>query len=745
MRRFRTTIVLVLATLLSFSICSAQQASTTSVPNLVRYSGTLKDSQGAVPTGAPLGVTFAIYNQQDGGAAVWMETQNVTPDANGQYSVVLGSTTAAGLPDDLFSQQEQRWLSVQVQGEAEQPRVLLVSVPYAFKAHEADTLGGLPASAFVKAPPSDAASSGSTEVGTAVNALRAAISTTNKPRAKSPSLVCPAPASGFVPFFSGTLTPTCSSVIFQSRLAATVNFVGIGTVTPAAQLDVNGSVNVAANSSYQIGTQTVLSVWESPFLHNLFVGVGAGQKTIGLRGAFMDNVFVGYEAGFNNSTNGLTVGAYNTYTGFQAGFSNTGGDGNTFTGEQTGYSNFGSFNTFTGTLAGYSNNVDSNSFFGYAAGQANTAGNQNTFLGYLAGQTNTLGSGNTFVGFNAGVNSADPAGGNSYNTFVGTNAGYSSSATKNTFLGYSAGSGTNTGYRNTAVGTDTFRSNTTGIFNACFGDSACFNIVTPTSGDQNTCLGTGACSSTNGLFTTASNNICVGFAACNNEGNVFNNIEIGNSGPAIETPGNNQILIGTLGTQTDTYIAGINGAIAGTVAPIQTVCVDANGKLWGSAAGCGGSSRRFKDQIADMGDSSSRLFQLRPVSFFYKLQYDDGSHSLQYGLIAEEVARVYPEMVVYDKDGQPSGVKYQMLAPMLLREFQKEHSVVMAQQDELQTQLQQIKAQRQEIDGLKRQLQQQNASLQERLQRLESYVATQMKVASDNPPRTIPGANGGSQ
>ena len=172
MRRFRTTVVLALATLLSISICSAQQTATTSVPNLIRYSGTLKDAQGAaLPSSTAVGVTFSIYKQQDGGASVWMETQNVTPDANGQYNVILGSTTAAGLPDDLFSQQEQRWLGVQVQGDAEQARVLLVSVPYAFKAHEAETLGGLPASAFVKAPPSDGSGSPSTGAGTAVNGV----------------------------------------------------------------------------------------------------------------------------------------------------------------------------------------------------------------------------------------------------------------------------------------------------------------------------------------------------------------------------------------------------------------------------------------------------------------------------------------------------------------------------------------------------------------------------------------------
>jgi len=131
----------------------------------------------------------------------------------------------------------------------------------------------------------------------------------------------------------------------------------------------------------------------------------------------------------------------------------------------------------------------------------------------------------------------------------------------------------------------------------------------------------------------------------------------------------------------------------------------------------------------------------------YKPQYDEGSHLLQYGLIAEEVARVYPEMVAYEKDGQPYTVKYQLLAPMLLNEFQKEHLVVMAQQDELQTQLQQIKAQRQEIDGLKLQLQQQNASLQQRLTKLESYVATQtqMKTASDVQPVVTASPSGDSQ
>ena len=120
-----------------------------------------------------------------------------------------------------------------------------------------------------------------------------------------------------------------------------------------------------------------------------------------------------------------------------------------------------------------------------------------------------------------------------------------------------------------------------------------------------------------------------------------------------------------------------------------------------------------------MGDSSSRLFQLRPVTFFYKPQYDDGSHTLQYGLIAEEVAKVYPEMVAYDKVGQPYTVKYQLLAPMLLNEVQKQHAVVAAQQDVIETQQQQANAQQKQIESL----QKQNAELQQRLARLESLIA----------------------
>ena len=141
-----------------------------------------------------------------------------------------------------------------------------------------------------------------------------------------------------------------------------------------------------------------------------------------------------------------------------------------------------------------------------------------------------------------------------------------------------------------------------------------------------------------------------------------------------------------------------------------------------------------------MGEASSKLFQLRPVTFFYKPQYDDGSHILQYGLIAEEVAKIYPDLVVYDKDGQPETIRYHLLTPMLLNEVQKQQKVVSAQQDVIATQQQQLNAALEKVDVQQQQImslqqskesqQQQIESLQQRLQRVEALVGNLAQASS---------------
>ena len=155
-RRLRLSLLATVCTL--SALATAQQgviaAETTdsAVPRVVNYSGTLADLSGRPLTGVT-GVTFFLYKDAQGGAPLWMETQNLQPDKTGHYTVTLGSTTNQGLPADVFVSGEARWLGVQVHGQEEQPRVLLVAVPYALKAHDAETIGGLPASAFVLAAP----------------------------------------------------------------------------------------------------------------------------------------------------------------------------------------------------------------------------------------------------------------------------------------------------------------------------------------------------------------------------------------------------------------------------------------------------------------------------------------------------------------------------------------------------------------------------------------------------------------
>jgi hypothetical protein len=150
-------VCVVLAILSTMRFAVGQQAATSatvpavsasSVPRLIRFSGVAKDANGKPLTGT-IGITFLLYKDEQGSVPLWMETQNVQPDANGHYSVQLGSTQPNGLPTDVFTSGEARWLGVQPQGQEEQPRILLMSVPYAIKAQEAETLAGKTVSDFV--------------------------------------------------------------------------------------------------------------------------------------------------------------------------------------------------------------------------------------------------------------------------------------------------------------------------------------------------------------------------------------------------------------------------------------------------------------------------------------------------------------------------------------------------------------------------------------------------------------------
>ena len=210
------------------TLASSQDKSTAaqSVPRLVKFSGKLADTTGKPASGVS-GVTFALYKDQEGGAALWLETQNVNPDANGRYTVTLGAVTSGGIPSELFASGEAQWLGVQPAGESEQPRVLLVSVPYAMKAADADTIGGKPPSAFLLARPQSA------------NSLSATSDPAGGTKAVQPLITGSGTANYLARWTSATNLST--SLIFQTP----GNLLGVRTTSPAALLDVEAPTTVS--------------------------------------------------------------------------------------------------------------------------------------------------------------------------------------------------------------------------------------------------------------------------------------------------------------------------------------------------------------------------------------------------------------------------------------------------------------------------------------------------------------------
>jgi hypothetical protein len=221
-------------------------------------------------------------------------------------------------------------------------------------------------------------------------------------------------------------------------------------------------------------------------------------------------------------------------------------------------------------------------------------------------------------------------------------------------------------------------------------------------GNNNTAAGSYALTGN----VSGSHNIAIGYLAAYGVtlGNQSNNIHIGSQGAAAD---NNVIRIGTAaaapncappcGPQTSFFAAGIRGITTGNNDAIP-VMIDSNGQL-----GTVSSSRRFKEDIQDMGNASSALLQLRPVTFRYQRPFEDGLKPVQYGLIAEEVAEVYPDLVAHSADGQVETVKYQVLDTMLLNELQKQSAHIQVQDAEIRTQAELIRALEARLAGLEAQ------------------------------------------
>jgi len=391
-----------------------------------------------------------------------------------------------------------------------------------------------------------------------------------------------------------------------------------------------------------------------------------------------NNTAEGTNALFHN-----TAGGNNTGNGFFALQANTSGNANTATGFEALFNNtIGKFNTANGANALLSNTSgDNNTAEGTNALLFNTTGNFNTAAGFEALFSNTSGSDNTANGVDALLSNTI----GSQNTANGVDALF-----RNTI-----------GNQNTANGWEALYRNTTGSSNTANGLQA---LISNTSGNDNTANGLAALFSN----TTGSNNIALGTSAGSNLTAGDNNIDIGNSGVAAEA---NTIRIGIAGTQSATYIAGIHGQTTSDSASTVPVVVDMNGNLGTTA-----SSERFKKDIKSMDQNSEAILRLKPVTFHYK---NDSKGTPQFGLVAEEVAKVNPDLVVRDARGDIYTVRYEAVNAMLLNEFLKAHRTV-------QEQGATIAQQQKEIAALAAQLKEQTALIRKVSDRLELSTAPQM-------------------
>jgi hypothetical protein len=289
---------------------------------------------------------------------------------------------------------------------------------------------------------------------------------------------------------------------------------------------------------------------------------------------------------------------------------------------------------------------------GYVSLFHNTTGAKNTAVGYRVLQENETADGNTGVGAEALLTNRSGSG----NTAVGANALRTNTASNNTALGQDGLRNATVGFSNTAVGSEALRDTTEGDYNVAVGTKA---LLENTTGNRNTAVGGYALDSTSGT-----ENIALGYRAGQNVTTGSFNILIGHDGFAAESK---KIRIGD-STHDETFIAAIHGnTINGS-----TVQVLSTGELGVAAP----SSRRFKRDIGDVDGALEPLLQLRPVRFRYRPELVEGGGGIEYGLIAEEVARVMPELVRWDEAGRPFGVRYELLTPLLLASLQRQEAIV---------------------------------------------------------------------
>ncbi|MCC6991174.1 MAG: tail fiber domain-containing protein [Acidobacteria bacterium] len=531
-------------------------AAQASVPRVVRLDGVFVPAEGTTATAMET-VTLSLHDAASGGTLLWEEVQIVPVGQDGRYTAYLGATRPEGLPAATLGGDLPRWLGVRFARGGDEPRVPLTSVPYALRASDADTLGGLPPSAFLRAD--------LPEGGTAATSADGASTSTGR---TTPPLVNTGTANFIGKFVDAT--DLTSSLLYD-----TGSRIGLGTTSP---LDIFHS-----RFTNNDGTLTGLAVQNLGNTASSYSGMLFYDHT-GALGQFQGFNNVTKEYRINNIANG---GSINFMLGSQSRFL---------------VRNDGDIEI--------SGNVRKN-----GASFLNTRGDQNSVgLGYGALGLMTSGASNIAIGGGAMQTSTSGY----RNNAIGGIALYANNGTGNNTLGYQT------------------LASSTGSYNIAIGDSA---GASRAGGNYNIYIGAGVA-----------------------------------TGGSTES---GAIRIGDTSNYTSLCAGGVRGVTTG-IANAVNVVIDSSGQF-----GTISSSRRFKTDIQDMAEASSRLMLLRPVTYRYKQPYADGSMPIDYGLIAEEVAEVYPDIVARNADGEIETVQYQKVNAMLLNEVQKQYHDNQAQQREI--------------------------------------------------------------
>jgi hypothetical protein len=449
--------------------------------------------------------------------------------------------------------------------------------------------------------------------------------------------------------------------------------VGIGTPTPSQQLEITGNFVMPSTTA----STGIIYSGANRFLHNfgthgLFLGELAGNLSL----SGLNNTGIG-----DSTLYSVTSGNYNVAVGSSALRAVTTSNGNTVVGTWAGIgitTSTGGYNTIMGYQAGKkTTSGDRNTFIGCESGMFNTTGRYNSFLGHQAGYYNTTANNSTAIGFRAlYLQTGNPSHNELNNTAVGYEALYennpttASNASYNVAVGHQALTYNETGNNNTAVGTVALYTNISGDANTAVGSNALYLAT----GSYNTAIGeesaeavssglrnTSVGALTLSLTSTGSDNTAIGYNAGCTSSSHSNSIIIGSFATA---DASNQVRLGD-NTYTTFYC---QGAYEGTVgSPNRDLYADNTGKI-----GYIVSSARYKDNIFDMEDVDW-LYSLRPVNFTYK---SDETKKQQYGLIAEEVEKVNPDFVNYNKDGQVETVSYSQLVAPMLKAIQEQQAVI---------------------------------------------------------------------